>query len=155
MKMLQKIIDLESLEIFQKNLNGVSFSKVTSLRFSDCNFTIKRTHHRFFLEYVPKTDEFIGFIDFWHPELSFSTFTGSNQLVTHALVYYVRGLCVILKFSVAYFATHHVALFLPANANILESSINSRINWQTTCNSSCFILLLTKLKILSNASFTL
>ena len=54
--MLRKIIDWESLKIFQKNFfNGVSFSKVVSQQFSDCNFTIKRTHHRFFLEYVPKT----------------------------------------------------------------------------------------------------
>ena len=25
-----------------------------SVEFSDCNFTIKRTHHIFFLEYIPK-----------------------------------------------------------------------------------------------------
>ena len=25
-----------------------------SVEFSDCNFTIKRTHHRFFLECIPK-----------------------------------------------------------------------------------------------------
>ena len=54
--MLRKIIDWESLKIFQKIFyNGVSFSKVTSLQFSDCNFTIKRTPQRFFLEYVPTT----------------------------------------------------------------------------------------------------
>ena len=35
--------------------DGASFIKFTSLHCSDCNFTIKRTHHRFFLEYVPKT----------------------------------------------------------------------------------------------------
>ena len=56
MKILRKIIDWESLKIFQKNFyNGVSFIKVTSLLFSDCNFTVKRTHNRFFLAYVPKT----------------------------------------------------------------------------------------------------
>ena len=54
--MLRKTVDWENLKIFQKNFyNGVSFSKVTSPHFSGCNFTIKRTHHRFFLEYVPKT----------------------------------------------------------------------------------------------------
>ena len=54
--MLRKTIDWESLKIFHKNFyNGVSFSKVTSLQLSGCNFTIKRTHHRFFLEYVLKT----------------------------------------------------------------------------------------------------
>ena len=53
--MLRKTTDWESLKIFQKKFyNVVSFSKATSLQFSDCNFTIKRTHYRFFLEYVPK-----------------------------------------------------------------------------------------------------
>ena len=56
MKMLRKITDWESLGISQKNFyNEVSFSKVTSLQFSECNFTIKRFHYRLFLEYVSKT----------------------------------------------------------------------------------------------------
>ena len=54
--MLPKIIDGKSLEISQKNVyEGVSFSKVTNLQCSDCNFAIKIAHHRYFLEYVPKT----------------------------------------------------------------------------------------------------
>ena len=54
--MLGKIIDCESLEISQEHFyDVVSFSKVTILQRSDCNFAIKRTHHRFFLGYVPKT----------------------------------------------------------------------------------------------------
>ena len=56
MKMLRKIIDGKSLEISQENVyEGVSFSKVTNLQCSDCNFAIKIAHHRYFLEYVPKT----------------------------------------------------------------------------------------------------
>ena len=56
MKMLRKIIDCESLESSQENVyDGVSFSKVASLQCSDCNLALKRTHHRFFLKYVPKT----------------------------------------------------------------------------------------------------
>ena len=56
MKMLRKIIDDKSLEISQENLyEGVSFSKVTNLQCSDCNFAIEIAHHRYFLEYVPKT----------------------------------------------------------------------------------------------------
>ena len=44
------------MEISQENFyDGVSFSKVTNLQCSDCNFAIKRTHHRFFLQYLPKT----------------------------------------------------------------------------------------------------
>ena len=56
MKMLQKVIDGKNLEISQVNVyEGVSFTKVTDLRCSDCNFAIKIAHHRYFLEYVPKT----------------------------------------------------------------------------------------------------
>ena len=54
--MLRKIINSESLKISQKNFyDRVSFSKVTSQECSDCDFTIKRTHQSFFVEYVPKT----------------------------------------------------------------------------------------------------
>ena len=51
-------------------------------------------------------DELIGFVDKGYHELNYSTFTDSDQLATHALVYYVRGLCSSLEFSLAYFATH-------------------------------------------------
>ena len=41
MKMLRKIIDGNSLGISQKNVyDGASFSKVTNLQCSDCNFAI-------------------------------------------------------------------------------------------------------------------
>ena len=54
--MFRRIIDAKSLKISQENVyEGVSFSKVTSLRCLDCNFAIKIAHHRYFLEYVPKT----------------------------------------------------------------------------------------------------
>ena len=56
MKMLGEIANCESSEISQQNFyDEVSFSKVTTLQCSDCNFAIKRSHHSFFLEYVPKT----------------------------------------------------------------------------------------------------
>ena len=51
-------------------------------------------------------DELIGFVDLGDPELNYSTFQDSDQLATHALVYYICGLCSSLKFSLAYFATH-------------------------------------------------
>ena len=54
--MLQKIIDGQSLKISQENVHeGVSFSKVRNLQCSDCKFAVKIAHHRYFLEYVPKT----------------------------------------------------------------------------------------------------
>ena len=56
MEILRKIIDCKSLENSQGNFyGGVSFSKVISLQFSDCNFAMKRIHQRFFLENKPKT----------------------------------------------------------------------------------------------------
>ena len=55
--MLRKITDCGYLGISQENFyHGVFFSKVTSLQCSNCKFITKRTHHRFFLEYVPKTN---------------------------------------------------------------------------------------------------
>ena len=54
--MLQKGIDGKSLRISQENVcEGVSFSKVTNLQCSDCNYAIKISHHRYFSEYAPKT----------------------------------------------------------------------------------------------------
>ena len=56
MKMLRKITDGKCLEISQESVyEGVSFSKVTNLQCSDCSYAIKIAHHRYFLEYVPKT----------------------------------------------------------------------------------------------------
>ena len=58
--MLRKITDGESLEISQKKVyDGVSFTKFTNLQSSECNFAIKRTQRRYFLEYVPKTSKLI------------------------------------------------------------------------------------------------
>ena len=57
MKILDKITDRESLEISQDNLcDEVPFNKVISHQCSGCKFAIKTTHHRFFLEYIPKTN---------------------------------------------------------------------------------------------------
>ena len=54
--MLRKIVDVKSLEVSQENAyEGVSFSKVTNVQCSNWNFAIKIAHHRYFLEYVPKT----------------------------------------------------------------------------------------------------
>ena len=51
MKMLRKIIDAKSLEISRENVyEGVSFSKVTNLQCSDCNFAIKMTLKDTFLK---------------------------------------------------------------------------------------------------------
>ena len=44
------------MEISQENAyERVSFSKVTNLQCSDCNFAMKIAHHRYFLDYGQKT----------------------------------------------------------------------------------------------------
>ena len=62
MKMLRKIIDCHSLEISLENVhNAVYFTRVTNLQYtvySVLNCTVKRIHHRSFLEYVAKTSCF-------------------------------------------------------------------------------------------------
>ena len=56
MKILRKITDGKSLKISQENVyEEVPSSKVINLQCSNCNFAIKKAHHRYFLEYVPKT----------------------------------------------------------------------------------------------------
>ena len=56
MEMLRKIIDGKNLEISQENAyEEVFFSKVKSVKCSDCNFAAKIAHHRYFSEYVLKT----------------------------------------------------------------------------------------------------
>ena len=53
MEILKKIIDCKNS---QGNFyGGVSFSRVTSLQFSGCNFAIERILHKFFLGNAPKT----------------------------------------------------------------------------------------------------
>ena len=52
MKMLRKIADYKSLKTSQKN------SMMEFLQRSDCKFALKRTHHRLFMENVPKTSCF-------------------------------------------------------------------------------------------------
>ena len=53
----------------------------------------------------------IGCVDFGDPELNFSSFNDVNDVATHVLVYYVRGLASNLKFSLAYFGTKGVTSY--------------------------------------------
>ena len=57
------------------------------------------------------TGDLIGYVDLGDIELSYSTFQDVNDLATHALVYYVRGIASDLKFSLAYFATKGVTAY--------------------------------------------
>ena len=51
------------------------------------------------------TGELIGFVNLGDPELNFATFDDIDDLATHCLVFYVRGISSDLKFSFSYHAT--------------------------------------------------
>eukprot|EP00794_Sanderia_malayensis_P015485 gene15485-17063_t len=63
------------------------------------------------LVYDKHTGELIGFVDLGDTDLNYSCFDDVDQLASHALVYYVRGLASDLKFSFAYFATKGVTAY--------------------------------------------
>ena len=50
-------------------------------------------------------EQLIGFVDLGNPELNFNCYDNQKELVTHTLVFYVRGLSTNLKYSLAHFAT--------------------------------------------------
>ena len=57
------------------------------------------------------TDELIGLVDLSEPDTNYSPFSDLDKLASHILVHYLRGLCPVLKFAFAYFATHRVTSF--------------------------------------------
>ena len=63
------------------------------------------------LVYNKNNGELIGFVDLGNADLNYSCFDDVDQLASHALVYYVRGLASDLKFSFAYFATRGVTAY--------------------------------------------
>ena len=54
------------------------------------------------------TEELIGFLDLGDPDLNFATLEQEDELATHVLVFFLRGLCTDLNFSLAHFATNNV-----------------------------------------------
>ena len=50
----------------------------------------------------------IAYVDLGDPEKNFSTFDNEDDLATHVLVYYVRGLASELKFALEYFTTRNI-----------------------------------------------
>lgn len=54
------------------------------------------------------TGELIGYLDLGDPELNFGTLEQLNEIASHALVFFITGICTELKFSLAYFATNGV-----------------------------------------------
>ncbi|XP_047122320.1 uncharacterized protein LOC124805854 [Hydra vulgaris] len=60
------------------------------------------------LVFDKSSGELVGYVDLGDPEINFSTFTDVNDLASHCLVYYIRGIACDLKFCLAYFATNGV-----------------------------------------------
>ena len=52
--------------------------------------------------------ELIGFIDLGDPDLNFASLENQEELATHVLVFFIRGLCTDLSFALAHFATNSV-----------------------------------------------
>ena len=55
--------------------------------------------------------QLIGYVDLGDADLNYCTFKNVDDLSSHALVYYIRGLASNLKFSLAYFATRGVTSY--------------------------------------------
>ena len=49
--------------------------------------------------------ELVGFLDLGDPDINFAAFDDAEELASHALVFYVRGIASDLKCNLAYFAT--------------------------------------------------
>ena len=60
------------------------------------------------LVYDKYNGELIGYVDLGDPDINYTTFVEHNELATHALVYYVRGIATDLKFCLSYFATNGI-----------------------------------------------
>ena len=57
------------------------------------------------LVFNKNTGDLIGFLDLGDPDVNFAAFEDAEELASHALVFYIRGIASDLKFSLAYFAT--------------------------------------------------
>lgn len=54
-------------------------------------------------------DELIGFVDLGDPDINYGTFSNVEELASHVLMYYVRGISSDLKFCLGYFATDGIS----------------------------------------------
>ena len=68
------------------------------------------------------TGELIGFLDLGDPDINFASLEKEDELATHVLVFFIRGLCENLSFSLAHFATN--------NVNALQTFL---LFWEAVC----------------------
>ena len=60
------------------------------------------------LVYNQYSEKLIGYVDLGDPDINYTTFMKDDELATHALVYYVRGIAIDLKFCLSYFAANEI-----------------------------------------------
>ena len=60
------------------------------------------------LVYDKYSGQLTGYVDLGDPDVNYSSFKDQNDLATHVLAYYVRGLASDLKFELGYFGTKDV-----------------------------------------------
>ena len=78
-----------------------SFQQFVVLSFDEMKIQQSLVFHK-------HSGELIGYVDYGDPEKDFSTFDNEDDLATHVMVYYVRGLASDLKFALEYFATRNI-----------------------------------------------
>ena len=57
------------------------------------------------------TGELIRYLDLGDPDINFAVLDKVDDIAAHALVFFVRGVCTELKFSLAYFATNGITSY--------------------------------------------
>ena len=82
------------------------------------------------LVYDKYSGQLTGYVDLGDPDVNYSSFKDQNDLATHVLAYYVRGLASDLKFELGYFGTkdvtaHQIMLTFWRAVAILEDTCAS------------------------------
>ena len=90
------------------------------------------------LVYDKYSGEQIGYVDLRDPYINYTTFVKDDELATHALVYYVRGIATDLKFCLSYFATNGIKSY-----QIMSTFWRAVSILELTCSLKSLQLLLT------------
>ena len=93
---------IEELTRITRNLEGVQ--RYVVLGFDQMTLQSKFVFYK-------HTGKLICYEDPGDPEINFATVEKQDNLATHALVFYIRGLASYLKYNLAYFATSGVASY--------------------------------------------
>ena len=73
--------------------------------------------------------ELIGFLDLGDPDVNYVELQNHDRLATHALIFFVRGIVSVLKFSLAYFATDNIT-----SSQLVPLFCQAILIIESTCN---------------------